>query len=324
MTSLFRTVIPVKKSPSPITHKSTIVSVGSCFAESMGSLLETYRFHCIVNPAGVLFNPSSMADLLDRLMRNEPFRKTDLFPHQGVWKSFSHHSRFADSDPARALDSMNASFIKAAPALKRADILMLTFGTAAVYFHKDLKKIVANCHRLPHDDFERRLLSVDEIAARYKDLFSQLFEKNPVLRCILTVSPVRHLRDDPHENSVSKARLMAAVYELEKLFPESVYYFPAYEIMMDELRDYRFYEADMAHPNETASTYIWERFCEACVAERSLSFIKDYGPILKSKEHRVRNEGSAETEEFLNSLKSKIDELKSRYPEIDPGNDRGC
>lgn len=321
MTSLFRTVVPVKKSLAPITHKSTILSIGSCFAETIGTLLATHRFRCMVNPSGILFNPGSIADLLERLMRKEPFDRDDLFLHQGVWKSFSHHSHFAGSDPVQTLGSMNGSFLTSASAIDNLDFLMVTFGTAAVYFHKDLKKIVANCHRLPHDTFERRLLSIDEIVARYTGMFSSLFEKKPSLQCILTVSPVRHLRDDPHENSVGKSRLIAAVYELEQLFPRNIGYFPAYEIMMDELRDYRFYDADMAHPNDLAITYIWEQFCKARIEERSVSFIREFEPIVKSKEHRINNKNSAETIEFLKDLKVKIDALRKRFPEIDIGAD---
>jgi hypothetical protein len=319
MTPHFMTVVPVKKPPSPITHQSTILCIGSCFAATMGSLLEIYRFTCASNPAGILFNPFSIADLLDRLTAKTAFDKNDLFFHEGLWKSFDHHSRFAHTDPEKALAAMNGLLSRACEAIENLDVLMLTFGTAAVYFHHERKRAVANCHRLPHDDFERRLLSIDEIVARYRLVLSRLFDKNPSLTCILTVSPVRHLRDDPHENSVSKARLIAAAYELELLFPRSIHYFPAYEIMMDELRDYRFYEADMAHPNETAREYIWNRFCEACVGERSAAFIREYGPILKSKDHRIINEEAAGTAEFLHDLKKKVEELKKRYPEVDLG-----
>jgi hypothetical protein len=319
MTPLFRTVVPVKRSAKPLSHKSTIVAVGSCFAETMGAQLQTYRFPCTVNPAGTLFNPFSMADLLERLARKELFRREDLFLHKGLWRSYHHHSRFAGADPDAALDAMNSHLSNAASALETAGHLMLTFGTAAVFYHRERKTIVANCHQLPHDLFERRLLTISEIVDRFTGLFFRLIEKTPSLAILITVSPVRHLRDDPHENCVSKSRLIAAVYELERLFPDHVRYFPAYEIMMDELRDYRFYGPDMTHPSETAIDYLWERFCEANIDERSLSFIKDFGPVVRAAAHRTRNEGTKETADFRESLMDRIRVLGERYPEIDLG-----
>jgi hypothetical protein len=317
MTPLFRTVVPLKRPPSPISHKSTIVSVGSCFAETMGSRLETNRFKCTVNPSGILFNPSSVAALLERLAQNRPYCADDLFLHQGLWKSRDHHSHFDNADRDAALGMMNDRLSRAAAFLDKLDVLMITFGTSAIYWHKEQKRVVANCHRMPNELFERRLLSAEEIVARYRDLFSKLLLKNPRLLIVLTVSPVRHLRDDPHENSVSKARLMAAAYELELLFPATIYYFPAYEIMMDELRDYRFYAADMAHPNEIAADYLWDRFCEACVAEESRAFIREFEPVVRSMQHRVKQEGSAAEAAFREELQLKIEDLRKRYPGVD-------
>jgi hypothetical protein len=322
MTNEFRTMVPVRPNASLISHESRILCMGSCFAEHIGEALTSNQFHALCNPTGSLFNPSSIASALRRLLDGRAYSRGDVFSHDGLWKSFDHHSSFADSDPDDALCAMNDRFSLAAALLPELDFLLVTFGTAAVYCHKETGRIAANCHKLPHDRFERRLLSVEEIVTDYRALFARLLERRPALSIIITVSPVRHLRDDPHENQVSKSRLIAAVDELERLFPQ-VYYFPAYEIMMDELRDYRFYEADMAHPSETAVCYIWERFCEGCVAERSRMFIEAFEPVRLAQKHRLQSPQAASTQEFVKGTLAKIDELQQRYPEVDLRKARG-
>jgi hypothetical protein len=315
MDELFRSVIPVRENSPKISHDSAVVCAGSCFAEHIGLRLERFRFASICNPTGILFNPLSIEQMLRRCLERKPFDRGDLFFHDGRWRSFSHHSDFSGSDPGEALSAMNESAAKASAMLQKADFLILTFGTAAVYFHKQLGRVVANCHRVPQAEFERRLLSSDEIVTPYRRLFRDLLAARPGLRIILTVSPVRHLRDDPHENAVSKGRLLDAAFRLGQEFNQ-VYYFPAYEIMMDELRDYRFYGPGMAHPADTAVEYIWKKFCTACVAQRSLDFIRDFGPIARALEHRIQAPGSPAADEFVRSMVSTIGRLQKSYPEI--------
>ncbi|MBN1131030.1 MAG: GSCFA domain-containing protein [Chitinispirillaceae bacterium] len=312
----FRTVIPVARLTPPLSHTSHLLGIGSCFAEHIGNRLESYRFISLCNPTGTLFNPLSIEILIRRLLENKRFSEKDLLFHDGRWHGFEHHSTFSGSDPESVLHGMNESFDRAVSVMKNADYLMLTFGSAAFYRHLNTERIVANCHKIPGSAFERTLTSSIEIADLYRRLFTDLLSRRPGLRIILTVSPVRHLRDDPHENSVSKARLIDAVHELESSFTQ-VYYFPAWEIVMDELRDYRFYAEDMAHPGETAIAYIWQRFCESCIDERSASFIKAFEPVLSAMGHRIQNPDTPSARAFFERMRKTVAGLMDRYPETD-------
>jgi hypothetical protein len=316
MEHLFRTVMPVKKSPAMISHRTALLCIGSCFARHIGMRLETNRFPVTCNPTGILFNPLSIEITLRRLLENRRFGKEDLVFRDDCWHGFEHHSDFSGSDRDLVLASMNESFDRAAEAFCRADVLMLTFGTAAVYRHVQTDRVVANCHKMPHTEFERRLVPSAEIAGLYKKLFADLLARRPELRIVLTVSPVRHLRDDPHENSVSKARLIDAVFELESQFKQ-VSYFPAWEIMMDDLRDYRFYDEDMVHPNIVATEYIWERFYESAIADRSREFIREFEPVVKAMQHRIQDKDSSTARSFMARHREFVAVLKDRYPEID-------
>jgi hypothetical protein len=264
-----------------------------------------------------LFNPASIAALLRRLGSPEPYSIKDLFFADGRWCSWDHHGRFSASSPEESLALMNAGLEQGAAAFKNCDVLVLTFGTAFVYRLVKNGNIVANCHKQPQNLFTRELLSVAEIVDEYTRVFNNVNDLRPDTRCIMTISPVRHLRDDPHENLVSKSTLACAVHELEKAFPR-LYYFPAYEIMMDELRDYRFYEKDMAHPNEVAVDYLWDRFVDACVDEKSRQFIGEYEQIWSAMAHRISQPGDA-AKEFARAQLEKVHELAKRYPEADLG-----
>jgi hypothetical protein len=316
MSTPFRTVIPVARLTPPVSHTSSLLSIGSCFAEHLGKRLESYCFFSLCNPTGTLFNPLSIETLVRRLLENKRFGEKDLLFHDGRWHGLEHHSKFSGGDPDSVLHVMNESFDRAVNAMKNADYLMLTFGSAAFYRHLKTERIVANCHKAQGSAFERTMASSIEIADRYRRLIADLLLQRPGLKIIMTISPVRHLRDDPHENSVSKARLIDAVYELESAFSQ-VYYFPAWEIMMDDLRDYRFYAEDMAHPGETAIRYIWQRFCESCIDDRSVAFIKDYELVLNAMNHRLQNPNSPPARAFFERMQETIAGLKDRYPEID-------
>jgi hypothetical protein len=316
MEQLFRTVVPVRKLPVMISHRTGLLCIGSCFAEHIGERLKTYRFPVTYNPTGILFNPLSIESALRRLLEKRRFGKEDLVFFNDRWHGFDHHSDFSGSDRDRVLTTMNDSFDRATETLSRADVLMLTFGTAAVYRHVRTDRVVANCHKMPHTEFERRLVPSVEIADRYKKIIADLLALRPELRIVLTVSPVRHLRDDPHENSVSKARLIDAVFDLESRFKQ-VSYFPAWEIMMDDLRDYRFYDEDMAHPNTIATKYIWERFRESAIADRSREFIREFEPVVQAMAHRLQDRNSPSARSFIARHRESVAILKDRYPEID-------
>lgn len=310
----FRTVVDVPGSQFSIGRRHAILCAGSCFAETVGQRLRDFRFDACVNPSGSLFNPASIAALLRRLDLQEPYAEADLFESGGLWHSWDHHGTFSAATPGECLAAINAALTDGAAAFKNLDVLMLTFGTAFVYRHAITGNIVANCHKQPPGLFARELLSVKDIVDEYARMFNRVYTLRPDAHCILTVSPVRHLRDNPHENLVSKSILACAVHELEKMFPR-LYYFPAYEIMMDELRDYRFYERDMAHPNEIAIDYLWEKFVEACVDEESRKFIKDYEPIRNAMCHEVMKGGGA-VKKFGNEQLKRVQELERKYPDV--------
>jgi hypothetical protein len=312
---LFRTVVDVPKSPSEIAHGQRILCVGSCFAENIGGRLKAFRFNACVNPTGILFNPFSMAKALSRLFRQEPYVEKDLFFADGVWRSWDHHGRFSAASKEECLKTINAGFEEGGEAVKHCDVLILTFGTAFVYQLTENGKIVANCHKQPDGLFTRKLLSVEEIVRECKEILGRVYRARPQCLCVATISPVRHLRDDPHENLVSKSTLACAVHELQKEFSR-LYYFPAYEIMMDELRDYRFYEKDMAHPNEVAIDYIGEKFVNACVDEKSRQFIGEYEKIKNAMAHRISQHPSEETKKFAREQLGLISGMEKEYPGV--------
>lgn len=312
---VFRTIIDVPANPRRIDHDKAALVVGSCFGEHMGSCLDSFHFPVCVNPTGVLYNPLSIAGAVERILAGREYTANEVFFDRGQWKSFEHHSRFNAATAEECLDKVNRSMRRAFDALERLGSVMLTFGTAFVYRRVSDGRVVTNCHRLPPSRFTRALAGIEEIVAACRGLLDTLYERFPELNVIMTVSPVRHLRDNPHENQVSKAHLMAAVYELERLYP-GVYYFPSYEIMMDELRDYRFYDAGMTHPAPVAIDYLWRRFVEACVAPRSTRFIEAYTPVLTARSHRIENPASGETRAFAQGQLACVARLEEEYPEV--------
>jgi hypothetical protein len=316
MTSLplFRTIVDAPGSPARVSHSDSILCLGSCFAETIGDKLVENRFNACVNTAGALFNPLSIAACIRRLADARPYTEDDLFHDGGLWHSWDHHSRFSSTTKEECLNAVNRQFAAGAESLKNLDVLILTFGTAFVYRLKETGKVVANCHKQPQNMFHRELVSIKVIADEWITLLKYIFQHHPKARCIITISPVRHLRDDPHENLVSKSTLACAMHELEKAFPK-LYYFPAYEIMMDELRDYRFYKKDMAHPNEVAIDYIWEKFVNACVDEKSRQFIREYEKIKAAMAHRVSGGGDG-VKKFAREQLEIVRKLEKKYPGI--------
>lgn len=312
----FRTQVEVRANPARIALTQALLSLGSCFAETVGGHLADRQFNIVRNPCGMQFNPLSLARSLRRVLAGTSYTVAELFEHDGLWHSFDHHGDFSAASPEECLAAIHAGLAPAHALAPRLDGLLLTFGTAHAYYDRqDAGRVVANCHKLPAARFERRLLPVAEIVEAWTELLHELYALRPGLNVILTVSPVRHLRDDAHDNAVSKAHLLAAVHELELRFP-ALYYFPAYEIVLDELRDYRFFAPDMAHPNETATDYVWSRFVEACLAPRAQALVADFAPLLQARQHRPRHPESPAAAAFRRRLASLQTELQARYPEL--------
>lgn len=284
----FRTIIPIKPQPW-ISHSTRFVLLGSCFAENIGQRLIDYRFQVDMNPFGVLYNPLSIAQALERLAENRPFVADELFEHNSLWHSWMHHGSFSDQSKEKALEKMNERFVLANQNLKKTDLLIITFGSAWVYEFDG--RVVANCHKVPNNRFVRRRLTVNEIVARYTQLFAALRQQNPKLKVLLSVSPIRYLRNDATENQTSKATLLLATEALCQQLPD-VDYFPAYEILLDELRDYRFFADDMVHPSPMAVQYIWERFAQTYFTPETCALLPEIDKENRRAAHRPLHFGN--------------------------------
>lgn len=309
----FRTIIDIPEVERKISYKSRILSLGSCFSENIGDKFSRYKFNTLINPFGILYNPHSMAQSLQFLMKEKQFTADDLIENQGVWHSFYHHSRFSGIDKEQVLSQINTLIKKASDFLKSTNVLLLTFGTAWVYELKKTGQIVSNCHKVPAREFTRYRLSVCDIVDLYKGIIKALKNQNLDLQVVLTISPVRHLKDGFHENQLSKSALLTAVNDLVESF-DKVYYFPSYEIMMDDLRDYRFYNSDMVHPSSLAIDYIWENFKRIHVDTNAESTMKQVDKILQASEHRPFQPQSNTYQEFVNKQLKQIEALQKKYP----------
>lgn len=315
------TKIAVEAPGFAIDHQTKMLMLGSCFVENIGSKLEHYKFQADINPFGIVYNPFSMANVLEFLVSGKRFTAEDLNEYQGKWFSFYHHGSFSDPEKDRCLEHINLRLEKASEELKRLDLLVMTWGTAWVYRHKVREIIVSNCHKIPEREFDRYRLEVSEIAERYTLLINQLRQLNPRLRILFTVSPIRHWKDGAHENQLSKATLLLAIAELRQRF-EQVHYFPAYEIVLDELRDYRFYAPDMLHLTETTIAYIWERLSSSYISQESKSLIEQLERINKGIAHRPFNPHSPAYQQHLDKLLTETDRLSTLYPHLSFGKEK--
>lgn len=311
----FRTEIRLKPSGWKIRYPDIFFSLGSCFAEHWHHKLKETGFGSFSNPCGIVYNPISLAHQLSKTLSASSWEETDLVFHDNLYHGLLHHGSFSHQDPRQTLDAMNERLMLAHAHLFKSTVLVITLGTALVYIHKPTGRLVANCHKIPANQFERRFLSVEEILNAYAPLLEQVKAILPALRIILTVSPVRYLKEGFVDNSISKSILLLAARQLLEA-NDQIHYFPAYEILLDDLRDYRFYEEDMTHPNEQAIDYIWSRFT-SCYFEPDTIYIMDQVKKLNlSQKHRALHPESSGHREFLLALDQKISALKKQYPFI--------
>lgn len=317
----FRTNVPVQISDLQITHADKLMVLGSCFAENIGVQLKESGFQVALNPFGVLYNPASVGMALQRLWMNQSFRDEELVEYEGLYHSFSHHGSFSGSDREQTLDRINASFNQAALDLRDVNCLIITFGTAWVYTLPSTDQIVANCHKLPEDRFLRRRLTGDEIEYFYTELLEVLFEAKPDLKIIFTVSPIRHLKDGIHENTLSKSTLHLAIEGLCESF-DQVYYFPAYELMMDDLRDYRFYADDMLHPSQVAQRYIWEHFSDTCFPKTTKEVVRQVQQVRKAMKHKPFHPDDEAFIRFAKKNIATLEILSVNAPELNLSEER--
>lgn len=312
MTERFRTAInPTPQQPA-ITLQQQILALGSCFTDCTGERLITHKFQALSNPFGTIFNPFSITQLLRHSLEQQVPAPNTYLSREGIYYNELLHSDFSAPDQAELTQQIQVAFTEVRQWLHQSSWLLVTFGTAFIYRRKSTSNIVTNCHQLPTQLFERSLLSVEEIVKDFTALWKQLRAANSNIRMILTVSPVRHLKDNLAMNLVSKSVLRLACHTLQETL-EGVDYFPAYEALMDDLRDYRFYKADLVHPNEVAESYIWDLFCQSYLDSTARSFIKEWQKIRKALTHRPRHPHTPSHQKFIQAILQQLQALSQQY-----------
>ena len=311
----FTTKIPIQKSNFPIDYSSKIVLLGSCFAENMGEKFDYFKFQTARNPFGIIFNPVSLEKLIRRCVENRQFTENDIFFHNELWHCFEVHSELSNLDKNTFLNSLNELIDVTHQQLNNATHIIITLGTSWVYRNIETNEIVANCHKVPQKQFTKELLTISEIEESLENIISLVQSVNPNCKFIFTVSPVRHIKDGFVENQRSKAHLITALHSSNFQLPTSSY-FPSYEIMMDELRDYRFYAEDMLHPSQTAIDYIWIKFFENYISESEFSLMNEICEIQRALKHRSFNPNTESHLKFLENLNLKIEKIKEKFPEV--------
>ncbi len=305
-----------------INHRQHLLLIGSCFTEQIGAKLASHKFSVMDNPNGILFNPISITRSVSSYIDNKQYKAEDLFYLNECWNSWEHHSRFSNPDKEKCVLAINESQTQAHSFLKKADWLLITLGSAFVYELPSplgeglgVRSVVANCHKVPTDKFNKRLLQVDEVVSALQVMIEKVVDFNPGLKIIFTISPVRHLRDGFVENNRSKATLIHTVHHLVEN-NKDCFYFPAYELVIDDLRDYRFFAEDMVHPNYAATNYVWEKFIAAFVDEPSQQLMKDIAVIVAAKNHNAFNPSSEQHKKFLQTNLEKVKNLQGKFPYI--------
>ena len=314
----FKLTLASKRAENSMGYRDNLFLIGSCFSENMGAKLNTHLFKVFENPHGVLFNPISVAQSLSDCIQNKQYTEADLFQLNEVWNSWNHHSRFSGISVEDALDKINNSITKAHAFLKTADHIVITLGSAWVYQLNSQSpfaagQVVANNHKAPASWFNKSLMKPDALVLLLNKMVKELLQFNAHLQIIFTISPVRHLREGLVENNRSKAVLIQAVHEIVDS-TENVAYFPSYEYVIDDLRDYRFYAEDLVHPNYAASNYVWEKWVETYMNEETQNIMKQVAELQLAMQHKPFFAGSTQHKEFLQNCIAKSERLVSLYP----------
>ena len=312
----FRTQVELPERETEIRHSERIMLFGSCFAENIGNLLKENKFRCDVNPFGVLYNPLSIANALNQILEGKEYREEDLFFSGGLWHSWLHHSDFSAPSQEEALALVNSRLAKAKENLAKADWLVMTWGTAYVYIHQEMQKVVGNCHKQPDKTFRRLMLNAEAFVEECRGVLKKCREVNPNLKVLFTVSPIRHAKDGMHGNQLSKATLLLAIDEICRTCP-NCFYFPSYEIVMDELRDYRFYADDMIHLSSKAVEYIWECFSRCYFPKETQAIMKECAEVKRALDHKPFRPNSDAYRAFLSQIVLKIMQMKEKFPYLE-------
>lgn len=286
-----------------ISHQSAVLNIGSCFSENIGAKLSNAGFNTLINPFGILFNPVSIGKCLNKITDKIDYSIDDLVEVNGLLYSFDHHGKIYDDSREKLLEKINQSINDAHNFLKNADVLIITLGSAWVYTFNETQQIVANCHKIPNNKFSKRMLTIDEVVDSLGASIENIKQLNSKINILFTVSPVRHWKDGAHENSLSKSTLHLAVKHLCER--HNAYYFPSYELVIDELRDYRFYNEDMLHPNDVAINYVWQKFKDAFLSESAKTLSDRVEQFRLMQQHRTLKPNSKEEQVFLEKLEQE-------------------
>ena len=313
--SSFRTIIKTNKQEPAINYNSNILLFGSCFTEHISQKLAYFKFQTLTNPFGILFNSRALQKAVLDCVNNTNYVEKDLIQHNGLWHSLAHHSKFSSPDISQTLSHINTSIKTANTFINKASHIIITLGTAWVYTHNESGKIVANCHKINQNQFTKSLQEVSQIKEDLDSIYKTIKSVNKNVSILFTVSPVRHLRNGFEENMLSKARLIEAVQDVVAK-NKDCFYVPSYEIMMDDLRDYRFYESDMIHPNTTAINYIWDYFKNCWISDKVFKTMNDIDSIQKDVQHRPFNTNTDTYIKFKESLNKKIAKFSKENPAI--------
>jgi hypothetical protein len=310
-----RTTFSIKPSTDKITYNDRVMFIGSCFASSIGSHMEMGRMPVMINPSGTVYNPVSIINTIDTIISEKEFAEDDLFCNDGIYLSFYHYTDFSSDDPTKVLEKINKKSKQALSFLRKARFLFITLGTARVYRWKKSGLIVSNCHKISQTNFKHELLSVKTIINLWEEQLDRLHSLFPQLNIVFTISPVRHWKDGAHGNQISKSVLFLAVEELLH-HSASPQYFPAYELVMDDLRDYRFYSDDMLHLSGTAIDYIWDAFAGCYLENTTLDIWKRVVKITKAFNHRINTDSAGKINDFAMRMLDQISDIESRAPSI--------
>jgi hypothetical protein len=311
----FTTKVSINKYNFPIDYNSKVMLLGSCFAENMGEKFRYFKFHHVVNPFGIIFNPVSIEKLINRAVNKIEFTEKDIFFHNDLWHCYDVHSVLSNTSSELLLENLNTILHSFTNQIQEATHVILTYGTSWVYRNKTSNEIVANCHKVPQNKFTKELLSIETIQKSIQNTIDLVCKINSNCKFIFTVSPVRHIKDGFVENQRSKSHLISAIHNINNQ-PSTVNYFPSFEIMMDELRDYRFYAEDMLHPSQAAIDYIWIKFFENYVDEKEFATMNQVCEIQRALKHRPFNPNTESHQKFLESLRIKILTLSEKLPNI--------
>jgi hypothetical protein len=311
-------LLPFRVIPShvKISYSDKIFFIGSCFSEEIGKQMQSLKFNVLQNPNGILYDPISISSALDSYIQNKIFNEDDIFYLNDLWHSWQHHSVFSGMNKEDVLQNINRSQTEANNFLKTASWLIITPGTSYNYIFKKSGVPVANCHKAPQNFFEKKLLSTDEIISNLSGSISKLRSLNSNLKIIFTISPVRHVKDGVVENNRSKGRLIDAIHSITEKF-ENVFYFPSYELIIDVLRDYRFYKNDLVHPTDTATDFVFENFCNAFLDDPGKKLLEEIKAISSAINHKPFQKESTSHKKFMATQLEKIQKIKTKFPSID-------